>query len=128
MATQEILAALETDLSLSGKSPSTCTTYMACVRYFSAYVGKSLVQTERSDVVRFVRHISQERRLTPATVKTYVCALLFAYRVTLGKTPNKRASQGPRSRFMAAPTIPKQQPKAKKKAKAQPVRSTVRSY
>jgi len=29
---------------------------------------------------------------------------------------------------MAAPTIPKQQPKAKKKAKAQPVRSTVRSY
>jgi integrase/recombinase XerD len=85
MRTQEILAALETDLSLSSKSPSTCTTYTACVRYFTAYIGKSLTQTERSDVVRFVRHISQERRLTPATVKTYVCALLFAFRVTLGR-------------------------------------------
>jgi len=29
---------------------------------------------------------------------------------------------------MAAPTIPKQQPKAKKKAKAQPIKITVRSY
>jgi len=51
-----------------------------------------------------------------------------AAKKAVAKTPNKRASQGPRSRFMAAPTIPKQQPKAKKKAKAQPVRSIVRSY
>lgn len=54
--------------------------------------------------------------------------LSTAAKKAVAKTPNKRASQGPRSRFMAAPTIPKQQPKAKKKAKAQPVRSTVRSY
>ena len=51
-----------------------------------------------------------------------------AAKKAVAKTPNKRASQGPRSRFMAASTIPKQQTKAKKKAKAQPVRSTVRSY
>jgi integrase/recombinase XerD len=85
MTTQEILSSLAIELGLTGKSASTCVTYTGCVRYFSGHIGKSLTEVDRSDVARFMTHIVQERKLTSSTVKTYVCALLFAYRVVLGR-------------------------------------------
>jgi len=45
----------------------------------------------------------------------------------IAKRQGKRTSRGPRSRFKARPTIPARRP-ARKKAEAEPVRTTVRSY
>ena len=85
MTTQEILSSLAIELGVAGKSASTCVTYIGCVRYFGEYLDKPLTEVDRSDVARFMTHLARERHLTPSTVKTYVCALLFLFRVVLGR-------------------------------------------
>jgi len=47
---------------------------------------------------------------------------------TIVKKARKRTSRGPLARFKARPTIPKKRPGGRSKAKAEPVKTTVRSY
>lgn len=102
MKTRDILSSLSTDLRLAGKSESTCSTYVSCVRSYVEYLGKSLVRSERSDLGRFVTHLGEQRRLSPSAVKCYVCALVFVYRVTL-KRPEM--VEGLRSPRVTAPLV-----------------------
>ena len=96
MTIREILSFLSTDLRLAGMSKSTCAAYVSCVRKYMEYIGKPLVQSERSDLARFVRHLGEERLLSPSSVKCYVCALLFAYRVTLKRPEMVEGLKSPR--------------------------------
>lgn len=96
MTMQEILSSLSTDLRLAGKSKSTCAAYVSCVRNYGEYIGKPLVRSERSDLAHFVRYLVEQRRLSPSSVKCYVCALLFAYRVTLKRPEMVEGLKSPR--------------------------------
>ena len=76
------LASFTTDLQLGGKSPRTCVTYTACVRYFAAHLNIAPADATREHIAAFVTHLAHERRMAPSTVKNHVCALRFYYEFT----------------------------------------------
>ncbi len=72
------------DLRLRGCAPSTCESYLGCVRAFAAYHRRSPDQLGESEIRKFLLHL-ESRKASSSTLNVYVCALKFLYRVTLGR-------------------------------------------
>ena len=71
------------DLKLAGYSPATMNEYERCVRKLVAFVGAPPRRIGAEDVRRFLLHLTEERGLSPATQRVYVCAFRFFFRTTL---------------------------------------------
>ena len=84
---EKLLSKTMTDLSMSGKSPGTCATYLACIKDLCAYVDKPMSKLTREDIVEFMRYETAERRLSPSSLRIIAVAIRFFCKVTLGR-PN----------------------------------------
>jgi site-specific recombinase XerD len=73
------------DLKLRRYKPSTCENYLYCARAFVAYHRRSPRQMGIEEVRAFLLHLSEERKVKPATQHQHVAALKFLYAVTLGR-------------------------------------------
>jgi site-specific recombinase XerD len=82
---EKLLSRTMTDLSMSGKSPGTCATYLACIKQLYAYVDKPLSRLTREDIVEFMRYETTERRLSPSSLRLIAVAIRFFCTVTLGR-------------------------------------------
>ena len=72
------------DLQLRGLAARTQYQYVCCVRVFTKYHWKSPAKLGTQDVRAFLLHLRDLGR-TPATLVVYSAALLFLYKVTLGR-------------------------------------------
>ena len=73
------------DLKLRRYSRSTCRKYLCCVRGFVAYHRRPAEEMGLEEVRTFLLHLSEERKVRPATQHQYVAALRFLYGTTLGR-------------------------------------------
>lgn len=76
---------LTEDLKLRRYSPGTCRKYLSCVRGFIAYHRRPASEMGLDEVRAFLLHLSEERKVSPATQHQYVAALKFLYATTLGR-------------------------------------------
>jgi len=70
------------DLRLRGCAPSTCESYLSCVRAFAAYHRRSPEQLGEPEIREFLLHL-ESKPSSPSTLTVYAAALKFLYRVTL---------------------------------------------
>ena len=77
---------MEQDLVVRGRSVHTRRAYLRAVAGLARYHHRSPDELSERDVQRYLCHLIEERRLTPATCRQTVCALRFFYEVTLGRT------------------------------------------
>ena len=82
---EKLLSKTMTDLSMSGKSPGTCATYLACIEQLYAFVDKPLSKLTREDIVDFMQYGTTERRLSPSSLRLIAVAIRFFCKVTLGR-------------------------------------------
>lgn len=73
------------DLRVRNYSDKTIELYVTAVARFARYYGRSPDQLELEDIRRYQVHLVEERKLSPRTLNTIVCALRFFYRTTLGR-------------------------------------------
>jgi site-specific recombinase XerD len=71
------------DLKLRGLSKETQRSYLQCVRQLVKYYRRSPTELGEREVRAFLRHLVEERKLSPASRGVYVAALRFLYGVTL---------------------------------------------
>jgi integrase/recombinase XerD len=90
------------DLELRGLELNTIKTYLGCARRFTAFFMKSPAEMGAAEVRQFALALVQKRKLAPSTVGVYVGALMFLYRVTLGR-PEEVAG-------LPRPKVPKRVP------------------
>jgi len=74
---------MATDLRLRGMSPVTQRMYLQCARSLAAYHHRSPATLGEVEVRAFLDHLVRDRRLSRGTLRVYVAALRFRYRVTL---------------------------------------------
>jgi site-specific recombinase XerD len=86
------------DLRLRGSAPSTCESYLGCVRAFAAYHRRSPDQLGEPEIREFLLHL-ESQKASASTINVHVCALKFLYRVTLGQP--ELAERIPRPRRIA---------------------------
>lgn len=72
------------DLRLRGCAPSTCESYLSCVRAFAAYHRRSPEKLGEPEIRAFLLHL-ERKKSSASTLNVYACALKFLYRVTLGR-------------------------------------------
>jgi integrase/recombinase XerD len=72
------------DLRLRGCAPSTCESYLGCVRAFAVYHRRSPEQLGEPEIRAFLLYL-QGKKSSASTLNVYACALKFLYRVTLGR-------------------------------------------
>ncbi len=70
------------DLRLQGCAPSTCESYLSCVRAFAAYHRRSPEHLGEAEVRAFLLHL-EAKKSSASTLNVYASALKFLYRVTL---------------------------------------------
>lgn len=85
MAMGQLRDRLTEDLNLRRYSRSTCRKYLSCVRGFIAYHRRPAPEMGLDEVRAFLLHLSEERKVAPATHHQYVAALKFLYATTLGR-------------------------------------------
>lgn len=73
------------DLSLAGKAARTVGTYCDNVRRFERWAQRSANDVGEVEVRDFLRHLLLDRKLATRTYVTYMAALIFLYRQTLGR-------------------------------------------
>jgi integrase/recombinase XerD len=75
---------MEDDLGLRGLAPGTRNHYLGCVRRFAEFFWQSPAQLGTQHVRQYLQHLGKLGR-KPATIVVYWSALLFIYKVTLGR-------------------------------------------
>jgi len=78
------------DLRLKNYSLATQTEYLRCARHFTDYFNRSPLRLGEADIRKFLLHLTDEKKASPATVKMHVAAVTFLYSVTLNQ-PQKVA-------------------------------------
>ena len=78
------------DLRLRGCAPSTCESYLGCVRAFAAYHRRSPDVLGESEIRKFLLHL-EKRKASASTVNVYVCAEAGALAPASAATTNKAA-------------------------------------
>ena len=76
---------MEADLRLRNLRPSTQARYVRCVRELAKHYGRSPAKLNESEVRSFVIHLQDKRGLKPTSLRPYIAALRFFYKVTLGR-------------------------------------------
>ena len=76
---------MEEDLKLRAYRPSTQELYLAAVRRFAAYFMRSPAEMGEEEIRKFLLHLVDDRKVSPACVKTHVAGLKFFYSITLGR-------------------------------------------
>jgi len=71
------------DMELHGLSKTTQRTYVEAVKSFAKHFGRSPEQIGEEEIRQFFLHLTKERRLANSTVRVYLFALKFLYRMTL---------------------------------------------
>jgi site-specific recombinase XerD len=71
------------DMELHGLSKTTQRTYVEAVKSFAKHFGRSPLQISEEEIRQFFIHLTKERRLANSTVRVYLFALKFLYRMTL---------------------------------------------
>ncbi len=79
------------DLRLKNYRPATQVEYLRCARHFTEHFERSPLRLGEADIRKFLLHLTDEKKASPATLKMHVAALTFLYSVTL-KQPQKVAS------------------------------------
>jgi site-specific recombinase XerD len=79
------------DLRLKNYRPSTCAEYLRCARHFVEYFKRSPLRLGEPDIRKFLLHLTDEKKASPATLKMHVAAVRFLYEVTL-RQPQKVAN------------------------------------
>ncbi len=71
------------DMQLRGFAPRTQSVYVQAILQFARYYGKSPEHITEEEVRRYFVYLINERRVSPSTVTTAMCALKFLYDRTL---------------------------------------------
>jgi site-specific recombinase XerD len=96
---------MATDLRLHGMSPVTQRAYLRCARCLAAYHHRSPAVLGEAEVRAFLDHLVRDRRLSRGTLRVYVAALRFLYRVTLERPDVVRRVPTPRRNAERLPDI-----------------------
>jgi integrase/recombinase XerD len=71
------------ELQMRNLSPHTQTAYIQQISRFSRYFAKSPDQLGPDEIRAYQIYLTNERKLSPASIQIAVCALCFFYKVTL---------------------------------------------
>jgi site-specific recombinase XerD len=78
------------DLRLKNYRPGTQEQYLRCARHFVEFFDCSPLRLSAADIRKFLVHLTDVQKVSPASLKMYVAALKFLYSVTL-RRPEKVA-------------------------------------
>lgn len=88
---QDIFSKLDEDMRLRGFSERTHKSYLANVNNYLAFLGDTALEaTTESDLRRYSMYLLDESDLSPRTINTYMCAVIFLYEVTLDQQLNRK--------------------------------------
>jgi site-specific recombinase XerD len=93
------------DLRLRGLSPVTQRVYLRCTERFVAPHRRSPTVLGAAEIRSFLDHLVREQRVSRATLRVYVAAIHFLYRVTLDRPVVVRRIPFPRRDGERLPTI-----------------------
>lgn len=74
---------METDLKLTGYSPSTRKIYLLYARRFAKYHMRSPAEMGETEIRQYLLHMVEEKRISRGTYRQIRAALIFLYTVTL---------------------------------------------
>lgn len=83
----ELRERMENDLIIRGLSPNTQRSYLTAVKGLAKYYRRRPDELSTVEVQRYLRHLIEERRLAPASVRLASQGIRFFYRITLDR-PN----------------------------------------
>ncbi len=83
----ELRERMENDLIIRGLSVNTQRSYLTAVKGLAKYYRRRPDELSTAEVQRYLRHLIEERRLAPASVRLASQGLRFFYRITLNR-PN----------------------------------------
>lgn len=84
------------DLVLRGREPNTINAYLGCIRRFAAFFMRSPAEMGATEIRTFALHLLNVRKLAASSVGVYVGALVFLYRITLGRPEEVAALPRPK--------------------------------
>lgn len=90
--------AMDADLKLAGLAVSSRKKYLNCAENFVKFYGRSPLRLGAPDVVQYLVHLREERRVAPGTYLVYLGAVSFLYRVTLRRPEVVDGLPWPKSR------------------------------
>lgn len=70
---------MEEELTVRGYSPATIRAYLGAVRNFARFHGRSPEQMGAEEVRAYLLHMTQEKKLSWATVNQTLCGIRFLY-------------------------------------------------
>lgn len=73
------------DLTIRNYSPKTISSYVGALIALARYYGRSPDRISLEEIRRYQIHLIEERRISPSTINTFVAAVRFFQRVTLGR-------------------------------------------
>jgi site-specific recombinase XerD len=79
------------DLRLKNYAAGTQAEYLRCAGHFMAYFDRTPTRLGALDIRKYLVHLTDEKKASPATLKMHVAALRFLYAVTL-RQPQKVAN------------------------------------
>lgn len=88
MQNEQILEKMLEDMSYRGYTKNTKDTYIGNVKVFMRYYTKPIEELTEEDILRFMKYLSEERKLKNRTVNIYNSSIRFMYEVTLDKVLN----------------------------------------
>lgn len=88
LTTKQAITRMKADIQLRGLSKNTLSSYLAHVEIFLNYCEKTAQELDEKDVRRFLGHLINGRKHTPATINNYSAAIRFFFAVTLNRTMN----------------------------------------
>jgi site-specific recombinase XerD len=88
MRKEEILANLQKDLELRGRSAGTIKEYVSKIQMYQDYYGKPADELGIEEMNDYLHHLLTEKKRSASTVNTYNSAFRFVYGVTLDITLN----------------------------------------
>lgn len=88
MKNEQILEKMLEDMSYRGYTKNTKDTYIRNVKVFMRYYTKPIEELTEEDILKFMKYLSEERKLKNRTVNIYNSSIRFMYEVTLNKMLN----------------------------------------
>lgn len=88
MQNEQILEKMLEDMSYRGYTKNTKDTYIGNVKVFMRYYQKPIDELTEKDIMKFMKYLSEERKLKNRTVNIYNSSIRFMYEVTLDKVLN----------------------------------------
>jgi site-specific recombinase XerD len=93
------------DLRLRGLSPETQRRYLHCAERFVTHHRRSPTRLGEAEIRAFLDHLVREQRVSRSTLRVYVAAIQFLYRVTLDRPVAVRRILFPRPDGARLPEI-----------------------